>query len=148
MEFEIDIRFLLLPLVNLLFPYSHYTSIIFTFFLLFVTIKIPLRLQLSTGSMVHFQAINLSVSVTLCFMCLIFMSTRHFWIVNHILILFLSHWDDLLFKMLKLCFWWLYEVTPIVEFLCIYNHYLEDEALVINQQQEFSGEPYDEEVQV
>ncbi|KAI3822094.1 hypothetical protein L1987_09675 [Smallanthus sonchifolius] len=143
-------RFLLLPLVNLLFPYSKYISVIFTSFILFVSIKIPVRLQLSVGCMVHFQAINLSVSVMLCFLCLIFMPSRHFWIVHPIILLFLSYWDELLFKIVKLCFWWLHralEAIPIVEFLGIFNRHGE-EAQVANQQEEFSGEPYDEEAQV
>ncbi|KAD5507442.1 hypothetical protein E3N88_15145 [Mikania micrantha] len=114
MNFMIDLRFLLLPLANLLFP--HYTSDIIIIVLLHVSIKVPLTLQLPTTSLLHFRALDLSVSVTVCFLCLIFKSTiPHFWIVYFILVLFLSPWDDMLLRMLKTVVCWLFHSLRSVD---------------------------------
>jgi hypothetical protein len=147
MDLKIDVRFLLLPLANLFF--SHYTSaIIITLFLLFVSIKVPVSLQLTTSSLLRVQAIDLSVSVIICFLCLNFMSTPHFWIVNSILILCLSPWDDLLFEMLKILIWWLFHSLRSIgmhEVLCVFNGSHDDEEahLGVDQQEELSWEPDD-----
>ncbi|KAK1408227.1 hypothetical protein QVD17_39862 [Tagetes erecta] len=122
MDLKLDVRFLLLPLANHIF--HHYTSVIIITLLLFVSIKVPVSLELTTSHLLRVQAIDLSISVTICFLCLIFMSTPHFWIVNSFLILFLSPWDELLVKMLKIVFWWLcYSLRSVHtnEVLCIFN---------------------------
>ncbi|PWA51223.1 hypothetical protein CTI12_AA465660 [Artemisia annua] len=127
---------------------TSYTTI--TVFLLFVSIKVPLRLHLSTGYFVHFQAIGLSVSMTVCFLCLMFMSMPHFWIVNSISMLCVSPWEDLLFDLLKLCLWWSYRTLKairIVEFLCIFSRHYRIEAQ-LSQHEKLSYEAFDEEAQV
>ncbi|KAI3729204.1 hypothetical protein L6452_17857 [Arctium lappa] len=73
MDLNIDIQYLLLPLVRLLFPFSHFTAIILTLFLLFASIKIGIRLE-SPVFLIRFQAIDISISVMICFLCLIFKS--------------------------------------------------------------------------
>nr|GFA51030.1 hypothetical protein [Tanacetum cinerariifolium] len=153
MDLCIDLRFLLLPLVYVRFLFTPYTSTIFTVFLLIVSIKVPLRLQLSTGSMFRFQAKDFSVSVMACFLCFTFMSTTHFLIATLILALCLSPWDDFLFKLLKLCFLWLYhtlKAAPIVDILCIFNHRQREDEAIIDQHDELSdsNELYDLEAQV
>ena len=150
MDLNIDLRYLLLPLATLLIPFSLYAYATLTVFLLFVSIKVPLRLHLSTGYFDHFQAIDLSVSVTVCFLCLMFMSTPHFWIVNSISMLCVSPWEDLLFDLLKLCFLWSYRTLKairIVEFLCIFSHHCRIESQ-LSQHEELSYEAFDEEAQV
>ncbi|GJV49718.1 hypothetical protein Tco_1439930 [Tanacetum coccineum] len=167
MDLCIDLRFLLLPLANVRFLFSTYTSAIFTVFLLIVSIKVPLRLELSTGSMFRVQAKDFSISVMACFLCLTFMSTTYFLIATPILALCLSPWDDFVSKLLKICFLWLYhtlKAAPIVDILCIFNHGQREEALV-DQHDEFSdgnelydleaqddmdlnSEPYDENAQI
>nr|GEV06154.1 hypothetical protein [Tanacetum cinerariifolium]GEZ96169.1 hypothetical protein [Tanacetum cinerariifolium] len=152
MNLCIDLRFLLLPLANVRFLFSPYTFAIFTIFLLIVSIKIPLRLELSIGSMFCFQAKDFPLSVMPCFVCLIFMSTTHILIATPILALCLSPWDDILFTLLKLCFLWLYDTlkaAPTVDILCIFNHGQREEA-IIDQHDELSdsNELYDLEAQV
>ncbi|KAI3747882.1 hypothetical protein L6452_10602 [Arctium lappa] len=140
MDLNIDIRYLLLPLAHLLFPFSHFTAIIITLFLQFASIKLGIRFESPVVVFIRFQAIDLSVSVMICFMCLFFLSTRHFWILNPILILCSSHLDDLLFKLLE----WLYRTLKairVLEFLCIFSGCHREEAPVADQQQELSWEP-------
>ncbi|PWA97750.1 hypothetical protein CTI12_AA026660 [Artemisia annua] len=147
MDLNVDLRYLLLPLATLLIAFSLYAYAIFTVFLLFVSIKVPLRLHLSTRYFVHFQAIDLSVSVTVCFLCLMFLSTPHFWIVNPVLMLCVSPWEDLLFDLLKSCFWWSYrnlKAIRILEFLCIFSRHEMEEAQVNQSVEELSNEPCDE----
>ncbi|KAI3707128.1 hypothetical protein L6452_25372 [Arctium lappa] len=130
---NIDARYLLLPLAHFFFQFPHFTSTILTIFLLFVSIKVVIRLQLPIGFLLRFQAIDLSVSVMACFLCLISLSTQHFWIVNPILIL-LSHWvDDWLHQTLK--------SIPVLEFLCVFNCRHEEEEET--QQEELNWEPDD-----
>ncbi|KAK1408219.1 hypothetical protein QVD17_39854 [Tagetes erecta] len=147
MVFNQDLRFLLLPLAYLLF--SHNTSaIIVDVFLLFASIKVPVSLQLTTTSTIlRFQAIDLSVSVTICFLCLIFLSTPHFWIANSFIIVCMAPWDDLLFQMIKIVFWWLYDslrsINHVHEAVCIFNASHEDEeeeeeAHGVDQQEELN----------
>lgn len=149
MDLNVDLRYLLLPLATLLIPFSLYAYATFTVFLLFFSIKVPLRLQLSTRYFVHFQAIDLSVSVTVCFLCLMFMSTPHFWIVNPVLMLCVSRWDNLLVNLLKLCFWWVHQTlkaTCNLEFPCILSRHEVEEAQVNQSVEELSYEPRDEDV--
>ncbi|KAI3716796.1 hypothetical protein L1987_67950 [Smallanthus sonchifolius] len=139
MDFKIDLRFLLLPLANLLFPL--YSTAIIIVLLLFVSIKVHVTLQLTSTSLLRFQPLDFSVSVTICLLCLIFVSPPYFWIVNPILLLFLSRWDDLLLKMLKIVFGWLYHSIRSIrmhELLCIINdnHEQEEEAQGVDQQEE------------
>ncbi|KAD5508230.1 hypothetical protein E3N88_15933 [Mikania micrantha] len=144
MNFMIDLRFLLIPLANLLFP--HYTSDIIIIVLLHVSIKVPVTIQLSTSSLPHFRALDLSVSVTVCFLCLIFKSTiPHFWIVYFILVLFLSPWDDMLLRMLKTVLWWLFHSLRSIhvhEVVCILNgnHDEEEAQLGVDRQVELNGD--------
>ena len=148
----VDLRFLFLPLAKLLFRFWPYTSAIVTVFLLIVSIKVPLRLELSTGSLVRFQAMDFSISLMACFLYLTFMSTTHLFIATPILFLCLSPWDDFISRLLMLCFWWLYhalKVTPMLDILCIFNRRRREEAQV-DQHEELSdsGELYDLEAQV
>ncbi|KAK1408204.1 hypothetical protein QVD17_39839 [Tagetes erecta] len=144
MVFNQDLRFLLLPLAYLLF--SHYTSaIIVDVFLLFASIKVPLSFQLTiTSTILRFQAVDLSVSVTICFLCLLFLSTPHFWIANSFIIVCMAPWDDLLFQMIKIVFWWLYDSLRSIhvhEVVCIFNASHEDEeeeAHGVDQQEELN----------
>ncbi|KAD5507427.1 hypothetical protein E3N88_15130 [Mikania micrantha] len=144
MSFMIDLRSLLIPLANLLF--SHYTSDIIIIVLLHVSIKVPLTLQLPTTSLLHFRALDLSVSVTVCFLCLIFKSIiPHFWIVYFILVLFLSPWDDMLLRMLKTVVWWLFHSLRSIhvhEVVCILNgnHDEEEAQLGVDQQEELNSD--------
>nr|GEW46673.1 hypothetical protein CTI12_AA202190 [Tanacetum cinerariifolium] len=145
MDLNIDLRYLLLPLATLLIPFSLYAYATFTIFLLFVSIKLPLRLQLLTG--VRLQPIDLSVSLMVCFFSFIFMSTPHFWIVNSILMLCASRWDNVLVNLLKLCFWWLYRTwkdTCNIEFLCILSRHEMEEAELNQSVEELSYESCDE----
>lgn len=125
MEFKFDTRNLLLPLIHLLFPSPHFTNIILTIILLFVSIKVVVPLQQPVSFLFCFRAIDPSISVMACFLCLISLSKQHFWIVNPILIL-LSHWDDWLYKNFK--------SIPKLQFLCIFNGWPEEAAQLDWQQ--------------
>lgn len=141
MYLNLDIRYLLLPLAHLLFPFSYLGSAIFTLFLLFVSIKVPFNLELPSTGLFHIRAIDLSISVIVCIFCSISMSTQNFWILNFILILCSSPWDDFLFKLLKCCFGWLsqiLEAIPMLECLCIFNGLRE---ATVDEQEEMSLEP-------
>ncbi|KAI3707132.1 hypothetical protein L6452_25378 [Arctium lappa] len=127
MDFQLDTRYLLLPLAHLLFPYSHFTSIVLTIFLLFVSIKVVIRLQLPIRYLLRFQTLDMSVSVMACFLSLISLSTQHFWILNPILIL-LSHFvDDWCYQTLK--------SIPTLELLCVFNGCHEEEESRVDQQE-------------
>ncbi|KAI3792650.1 hypothetical protein L2E82_06537 [Cichorium intybus] len=117
-------------------------SAIFTLFLLFVSIKVPFNLELPpTGSLFRIRGIELSVSLIVCIFSSISLSTQIFWIVNFILIVCSSAWDDFVFSLIKWCFRCLSQILdaiPMLEFLCIYNHGRE---AVVDEQEELSWEP-------
>lgn len=144
MDLTIDTRYFLLSIAQLIFPFSQLASAIFTLFLLFVSIKVPFTLQLQhNGSLIRIRVRDLSVSVIVSTLCLIFMSAQDFWIVNLILFLCSCPWDDFILKLLKWCFRLLYQILeaiPILEFLCILNNHCE---AMIDEEEELSFEAND-----
>ena len=149
-----DLRYLLAPFLKLLLPsflvnsrlsqpqprlYSHYTHLvlklvfslliaILTILFLFVSIKISLA-----RPAVYLRGPNFSVLVALSLLCSVFLSPAHFWMV-YPLILCLSPWEFLVFKVIKWVFNWIYqrlEAIPNLTIVCTTQQEEEDHHIHI-----------------
>ncbi|KAM7494013.1 hypothetical protein LguiB_028622 [Lonicera macranthoides] len=128
------------------FVFSLLIAILTTLFLFF-SVKLSLSTTLARAA-VYLRGQNFSVLVALLLLCSVFLSPAHFWMV-YPLILCLSPWEFLAFKVIEWVFNWLYhtlEAIPDLTIVCITqqdeDHHIQVEVDVdveVQAEAEFDG---------